>query len=190
MSNLKVTDPLYHFEVIAGNSGHLGDGGLQDVQTPNALHLNSQHTTAGTTTPLSPGTIVISEVVNGEKQCKIPLTDGNVNKTDEEAPQRFWMVSEGNTDYEWSSRLSGNKVVLLRGNFTIRTAHVNGTLNVGDRVTVEHAASGNPATLPHQGGTNTGRLAAAAAGDPVLGFVSNKETAEGNVIVYEVEMSL
>lgn len=194
MSVLNPSDTQYHFQVIDGWGGNLADGGIDDSVKPAAVHVYNKEAPT-TTTPLELGACVYTTLEGGAKVGKIPLVDADVNlDADKRSPKQFWIVVEGNTQYQYSSLLSGQKVTLLRGHFTIETAHVKGSLSVGDPVCPEHGGAGTvDATLPHDSvggnpGINRGRLQAAAAGDPIIGRVTNVKTVN-SVSVYEIEMN-
>lgn len=186
MALLNPADTQYFFDVVDGWGGNLDTGGaISDSIRPADVHL---YNAAGGTDPLKRGSIVAQKYTT-EPVVQYPLTDAEVNlDVDKVAPNRFWMVVEGNTQFDYSAR-AFNKVVCLRGNFAVETAHVKGTLSIGDKVTVEHGASAPDSTLPSAGGVNEGRLVTAAAGDPVLGRVVDSRVEEG-VTVYTVEMDL
>lgn len=177
------------FNVSDGWDGSLARGAaIQEVFEVAAEHKYNESDPSATT-PLSEGYMVYQTTSSTKKEAKIALLDAEVNLTaDKYAPAQFWMVVSGNSQYERDGRFL-QKVVCLRGNFTVETTHVKGTLTVGQPVCAEHAAAGNDATLPHNGGNNAGRLQLAAAGDPVQGRVSKVSTIDGDT-VYEIEMSI
>lgn len=193
MALLNPSDTQYYFDVVDGWGGNLDTGGaISDSIQPALVHT---WLASGASTPLPRGCVVMSSHDGTVPTVEIPLTDANVNlDADKRSPKRFWMVVSGNTTYDYDGR-QFNKVVCLRGNFAVETAHVNGSLSNGDAVTVEHAAGGTVgATLPHLDvggipGTNSGRLTVAAAGDPIFGRVVDQRIEEG-VTVYTIEMDL
>jgi len=193
MSLLNSSDKQYYFDAIDGWGGNLESGGvISDSIVPASVHT---YAPAGTS-PLKRGAIVMSTHDGVQPTCTIPLVDADVSlDSDKRPPHRFWMVVEGNTEYEYSSHMGDNKVVALRGSFAVETAHVKGVLNVGDEVTAEHGTAGSvDALLPHQTtgggapGVNEGRLMKAASGDPIIGYVVNKKSLDG-VDVYTVELN-
>lgn len=194
MSLLNSSDTQFFFDVIDGWGGNLDSGGvISDSIQPAAVHRNAP----SGTTPLKRGAIVVSSHDGTNPTVEIPLVDANVNlDADKRRPKLFWMVVEGNTAYDYSALLGKNKVVCLRGDFTVETAHVNGSLSIGAAVTVEHGTNSTvvEGLLPHQStaggspGVNQGRFAALAAGDPKLGTIIDKKTVDG-VDVYTIECS-
>lgn len=193
MSILNTADNQYHFDVIDGWGGNLDNGGaIAETFKPAAAH---QYAASGTS-PLKRGSIVKSNHDGTLPTVDIPLVDAAVNlDSDKQRPNLFWMVIEGNTEYDYSSRL-GNRVVCLRGAFTIETAHIKGSPSIGAGVTVEHGSAGTADALnPHEStgggapGINEGRLVTAASGDPILGRVTATKDVDGTT-VYTIEMQL
>lgn len=195
MSQLSATNPESFFEVIDGWGGNLHDGGVDDAVQPAAEHQYNKANPSATA-PLACGAMVFTTVTAGVKECKQALLDTEVQlDSDKRAKKQFWMVVEGNTEYQYSGRIGKGKCVLLRGQYTVRTRHVKGSLSVGDGVCPEYGTSGTvAATLPFNSvssvpGINTGRLVAAGSGDPILGRVSQVITDEDGNTTYEIEMS-
>lgn len=196
MAEINIADRQTYFEVVDGWAGNLQDGGVSAVVQPAAEHYYNKRAPAAAVTPFKLGAIAYTAIVATVEVALIPLLDATVNlDADKQAPHQFWMCVEGNTPYQYSSLAGLNKVVLLRGHFAVRTAHVKGTPAVSTAVTPEHGAAGTvDATLPHNDvagvpGVNEGRLMAAAAGDPIVGWIRKIETIEG-ILVYTIEMTL
>lgn len=181
-----------YFNILDGWGGNLESGGvISDSFKPAAEHV---YASDGSTSPLPPGAFVMLGHDGTNTTVECPLVDANVNLTADKAPpKRFYMVATGNVAEEYSGRWA-NKVTCMRGQFTIETGHVKGSLSVGDAVTIEHGTAGTTAaTLPHNDvggvpGINLGRLVVAASGDPVLGFVRESKVVDGFTI-YTIEMS-
>ena len=192
MTITQSSDNQFYFDVIDGWGGNLDQGGvISDSIEPAAEHRYA----ASGTTPLKRGAFVMQTHDNTRPTVTIPLLNTIVESTAKGDPQRrFWMVAEGNTEVDYSSRLGRNKVVCLRGAFTIKTAHIKGSPAIGDKLTIEHDTTGTVgATLPHNTiggnpGLNEGRLETAGANDTVIGFVVDTEVING-VTVYTCELN-
>jgi len=167
-----------NFNVSDGWDGSLARGAaIQRV-----FDVHSTHKYLGGT-PLNAGSIVFEQsdgtvktIASDAEQQYTAASGAPTVPTNNRLPSMFWMVVSGNTQYEYDGR-ELDKVVCLRGNFTVETEYVFAALDPGDVVCSEIV---------------TGKLKKTTdALDASFGRCTGVKTVNfGDDTVYEIEMTL